>query len=897
MTLLLTLALFHTLPRASADNVFEISSLAELEDFAEQVNAGNRFQDVQVFLTADITLNTALVGDEWALREGTFHEWTPIGTQENPFCGSFNGQNHVISGLYISNPEGDYQGLFGVVSGATIASVTVKDSYFNARNHIGAVVGYAEYSVIRDCCNSASVIISANRGGGIVGWTEHSTVRDCSAHCYCYSGRCSGGIVGDTYRNGGIYNCVSSGDVRGPELCGGISGGSTALDIQNCLSTANVDGYMICGGGGSRTLTNCFALQNENVNPGKSIGSGNASTKIFASANAVLNEPVNYNGVSYQTALDALNAWVDARPDENFTHWKQDNLYPYLTKLERHPLQDTEILYPAWLADEGNQSVPITVRWGWDTFAGSASVYDNEKAIIGVILSRAAEVGEYNVRKALQTLNFSLSSIQTDNYGKSLWDIQEPAYAFAHQLVSLNGTDTNVFAVVIRGTSEPEDWITDISAALNGFHTAADYILSQLEPYIIRLRNEYPAEETVFFITGHSLGGAVANIIATRLSPFAPDDKIFAYTSAAPKVSQVHDTAGDHIFNTINAEDVVPRLPPDWFPPYFWGYRYGADIPSPSFSRKDPANAAMYQHFSSITGGKDLKAMMKLSYQGPALITDLPAHFRIVNVAHSTDTYLAYLLARPDARAIQNYSIRRSTVLYNNYIKPKLFAADSASVPLNLEVYAADGELLGRVVNGAVDTSVLGGALVHADESGVHVDMIYDDENYDIRVTGVEDGSITIRNETVRASDGQTVEATEFPAIPLTAGQTLQNTVTQEANRLFALNAAGTPVSEIAPSGTATLLQDYNFTDVSIHGNRVSVALAFRDADTPVTLVAAACRDNGAFLSASTITARPSERMEIAINEPNAERVSVFLLGDDSRPLCAGLSCTVPSAR
>lgn len=337
MLLAMALCLCCALPAAAwaQDGVYTVSTISELRELAAKVNNGNDFSGVTVELAADLTDNRAVVNGLGELLEGLHTAWTPIGTAEHPFRGSFNGKGHVISGLFVDDTGADFQGLFGVLSGAAVYNVTVKDSYFNTRDHAGAIAGFAkDGTIISTCHNDGTVVNTANRAGGIVGWTDNSDVYNCSGNGYCYSKRCSGGIVGDVYSKGKIYNCYYAGDVKGSDLAGGITGGSTSADIQNCISVGEVSMYMIAGGGGSRTLTNCFALQNDQVNVGKTIGSANKTTKTFSGPGGELNEPVEYNGATYTTALSALNAWVDDHRDNEekiyYSTWKQRDLYPYL---------------------------------------------------------------------------------------------------------------------------------------------------------------------------------------------------------------------------------------------------------------------------------------------------------------------------------------------------------------------------------------------------------------------------------------------------------------------------------------------------------------------------------------------------------------------------------------
>ena len=54
-------------------------------------------------------------------------EWTPIGTWENPFTGTFNGNGFEIKGLTMTDPNAKIIGLFGVAKNAHIYNVTLRD--------------------------------------------------------------------------------------------------------------------------------------------------------------------------------------------------------------------------------------------------------------------------------------------------------------------------------------------------------------------------------------------------------------------------------------------------------------------------------------------------------------------------------------------------------------------------------------------------------------------------------------------------------------------------------------------------------------------------------------------------------------------------------------------------
>ena len=54
-------------------------------------------------------------------------EWTPIGTWENPFTGTFNGNGFEITGLTMTDPDAKLVGLFGVAKGAELYNITMRD--------------------------------------------------------------------------------------------------------------------------------------------------------------------------------------------------------------------------------------------------------------------------------------------------------------------------------------------------------------------------------------------------------------------------------------------------------------------------------------------------------------------------------------------------------------------------------------------------------------------------------------------------------------------------------------------------------------------------------------------------------------------------------------------------
>ena len=102
----------------SAGDPYKIANLTDLEAFCKYINDGNGSSEY-FKLTVPIDMSS-----KYSAGIGT--SWTPIGTEDNPFSGTFDGGGVEISRLYISTTD-DYQGLFGYSTG-TIKNLTVSGS-------------------------------------------------------------------------------------------------------------------------------------------------------------------------------------------------------------------------------------------------------------------------------------------------------------------------------------------------------------------------------------------------------------------------------------------------------------------------------------------------------------------------------------------------------------------------------------------------------------------------------------------------------------------------------------------------------------------------------------------------------------------------------------------------
>ena len=205
--------------------------------------------DACAILLNDITVNTGVLNANGTLASSVsdFKVWTPIGNSSSKYNGTFDGQNHTVSGLYFNNSEIDYVGFFGYTnSSCNIANVGVVDSYFNGSGMIGGVCG-SNFGTISNCYNTAAV--SGSRYiGGVCGIND-GTINNCYNTGAISGSSNIGGVCG--YNEGAISNCYNTGAVSGSgiyvgSLCGSIYLGTISncyFDINKCCKVAVGDDY------------------------------------------------------------------------------------------------------------------------------------------------------------------------------------------------------------------------------------------------------------------------------------------------------------------------------------------------------------------------------------------------------------------------------------------------------------------------------------------------------------------------------------------------------------------------------------------------------------------------------------------------------------------------------
>lgn len=195
-----------------ADGKFHIASCDDLLLFRKMVNEkGMYFLGETVVLDKDIDMVSV-------------ENWTPIGNApEKKFAGTFDGQNHTISGLKITG--GSYVGLFGYLGAATVQNVALVGANVSGVKRVGALVGQiAGNATIKNCSLDAtsSVAGSDSNTGGLIGEASGSIV-----------------VTLENLTNNAPVTNTESGTSRAAGiLCQATSGASVTL--KNCVNKGTI---------------------------------------------------------------------------------------------------------------------------------------------------------------------------------------------------------------------------------------------------------------------------------------------------------------------------------------------------------------------------------------------------------------------------------------------------------------------------------------------------------------------------------------------------------------------------------------------------------------------------------------------------------------------------------
>ncbi|OAI47894.1 hypothetical protein AYO45_05505, partial [Gammaproteobacteria bacterium SCGC AG-212-F23] len=263
-----------TLPSFTVTNNFQIASGAIAPTGVEFLRAaggngssGTPYQITDIFGLQGINSSTTLVTKNYVLNNNinatVTSSWNsgagfvPIGDHIGGaifFTGTLNGQNNVISNLFInSSGTGTDVGLFGDIRGATIQNVGLINANVTSTStaHTGALIGFADWfsgvSTISNVFSTGSVSSTVNNAsiytGGLIGFMGAGTLSQSYSSASVTKTNAGGGV-------GGLIGILQGGNggtttVSDVYATGSVNGGTGASYVGSLVGNVNPAGTVI----------------------------------------------------------------------------------------------------------------------------------------------------------------------------------------------------------------------------------------------------------------------------------------------------------------------------------------------------------------------------------------------------------------------------------------------------------------------------------------------------------------------------------------------------------------------------------------------------------------------------------------------------------------------------
>lgn len=381
---------------------------------------------------------------------------------------------------------------------------------------------------------------------------------------------------------------------------------------------------------------------------------------------------------------------------------------------------------------------------------------------------------------------------------------------------------TPLVLVVVKGTgdlplpwplSKNPDWdgwgsnawgYADISNGLHsGYRDSAEEVYRDIKEI---LKNDTEDLTKVkFALTGFSRGAATANLLAVKLiaNEKVSQDNIYAYTFACPDVTIRSDPPRyGCIFNIADAADFVSWTPSGAFD--------GDGIFEGDYSAWNTFGNSYW--FSE-------------DWNDPNLVMNTKAHNQY--------SYLLFLGKKLD---ISNYRKREEAKRYlddaaerrtreererlQEALRNRPHTSSRGSVPrarvkcpVDVKVYSAGGELLGSIINNEVKTASSEKIFLYVSGNEKHI-YFFGDEQYDVRISGTDTGSMTYTLEYLDVGAWETSDEQTISQVEITKGKQFSSKVevkdgttealTDRTVKLYVLDSSGQPEKEVLPDGKGT---------------------------------------------------------------------------------------------
>lgn len=413
--------------------------------------------------------------------------------------------------------------------------------------------------------------------------------------------------------------------------------------------------------------------------------------------------------------------------------------------------------------------------WLAGLFSQPSHTYNHELATFAAELSYLA----YNTTQ-LHTRLRSKDIVNIDTItlsGNALIEFEFLEFTFATRSIERANRTYDLVFVVVRGSAAAGDWWDNLRLGFwtgehPGFRDVRNYVSVRLHQFLNSHTDD--PERTIVLMTGHSRGGAVANLLASGLNrndEFRTNN-LFTYTFASPNVTTSRETNFSihrNIFNIINRNDIVPTIPP--------GYsRYGVDMPVTM-----PVRAA--------------DGFLGYMWAGAATASPIPG----IN-GHAMEVYRSWMESNPGLTygEFRRLDERRSPVT----LRPPIPRLIIWNCPIDIVIYNNNGDVVAKILDNEPINFYDSYVFTFVIDDVKHAFLPYGDI-YTIRIIATDYGTMTFTVEDIDVMGIVQVERKEFTTVSLYPGREMISEIASSIPDVqLLLVENGEVVGEIATDGT-----------------------------------------------------------------------------------------------
>lgn len=220
------------------------------------------------------------------------------------------------------------------------------------------------------------------------------------------------------------------------------------------------------------------------------------------------------------------------------------------------------------------------------------SVYHADLSVLGSIYSTLAYTDRPLILKTgasgSGTLDqigktFGLSNVTRYELADDVKDDDVSDIVIGHRKLTYKGKEKEIIILAVRGTNGTvNEWSSNFDVGSDtsdywdqanpswtnkGNHKGFDVTKNRLKAKVDAYVKQYvtlPASDQIYYVTGHSRGAALGNLLAKDLIDSYSSSKVFSYTFATPNNTTSSSAASSKykgLFSILNTDDIVPQMP------------------------------------------------------------------------------------------------------------------------------------------------------------------------------------------------------------------------------------------------------------------------------------------------------------------------------------------------